>query len=433
MAKRTLGLGKAAKQKKQKISSETPEKSASPDIQSKGNEIHVELDEEVDPDDELNQLKGLWLTYVKGGRDNEMVLNGIIHECDRLLRNQSEETKLPAEFHSTYALALSDLANFHTEDSADSNIKQYFDAALERISLGQDVYPDSIELGFALANVIFARIPMEFISKWNVDSKKSSDSVDLKALITEALESYEKSEESVKLLKNYSLLDNNVFETLKAFDDLLEIVNNFGQEDSLAEGLDSDDEEEQEVKEIKLSKKHPLYEVYHRSSDKYFQWLVKHGSEFGTLVNDDLKHLLKKTDELSTKETRQLEFLKQVSAWCGQLLLQAAEKPSQIFTAITYDDGEPEIEGYTAAKAQEEAQSYIKQAVKFFENAEEEEDPKTWVDVAEALIDLGNVYDYESKDQIATYALAEKRLRRANNATNGKYQEILDNLLSNDD
>jgi hypothetical protein len=435
MAKRTLGLGKAAKAKKQKAEEPQEEKTASPG--PKGNEIHVELDEEVDPNDELAQLKGLWETYIQSDRANEMVLNGIIHECDRLLRNQTEDTRLPAEFHSTYALALADLANFHTEDDdeKESSVKQYFDAALERIEVGQEQYPDSIELGFAKAGIIFSRIPLEFISQWDVETKKDSTTADVAKLLDEALESYQTSEESVKLLKNYKLLDKNVLETLKALDDLLDIITNFGKEDELAEGLDSDDEDEAEKQEIKLSKRHPLYKIH--NSEKYFKWLIIHGVEFGDLIGIEYKDLLSaESSELGTKKSKQLAFFKETSTKIGQLLLQAAEKPSGIFTAITYDsdvEGDSKIEGYTAKEAQKEALEYTKKAVDFFKNAEDEEDPNSWVDVAEALIDLGNLYDYESREQVDTYSVAEKRLRRANNATNGKYQEILDNLLNNDD
>lgn len=423
MAKRTLGLGKAAKQKKQKTEeSSKAEKSESP--APKGNEIHVELDDEVDPDDELAQLKGLWDTYIQSDRDNEMVLNGIIHECDRLLRNQSENTvKLPAQFHSTYALALADLANFHTEDDDKTSVKQFFDASMERIELSEDSFPDSIELGFAKANVIFSRIPLEYISQWDVDTKKDDSTVNVSKLLKEGTDCYEKAESAVKQLKNYTLLDQNAFEALKALDDLLEIIRNFGQEDALAEGLDSDDEGGTEEQHVELSKKHPLYKVY--NSEKYSQWLVEHGTEFADLVTHELKPLLKLT-ELTTKQTKQLTFFKQVSTNVGQLLLQAAEAPSNLYNQLCDDD---EDETPIAQKALKEALKYTKKALVFFKNAEDDEDPKSWVNVAEAMMELGNLYDYQSKEQTDAYDAAEERLRRANNATNCKYQDILDDLL----
>jgi hypothetical protein len=455
MAKRTLGLGKAAKQrKKQKAETDTSNTPAeqqdknetTPQPQAKSNEIQVELDDEVDPDNELNQLKGLWNTYVKSDKENELVLNGIIHESDLLLRNQTDDKKLPAEFHSIYALALAELAIFQNQDADEddeddekraaisSKVKDFFDAALERVDLGQEQYPDSIELNFTKARILLSRIPLEYISNFDLNSKKTESTPSISKLLDQVIKSYEEAEESVKLLKNYSLLDINVFETLKAFDDLLDIIRNFGKDEELKEGLDSDAEEDQfEDEEVSLSKSHPLYKVY--SSEKYFKWLVKHSEDFGTFVSDEYKHLLNQnTEKLSDKEKLNLEYLKQVSLKVGQILLQAAEKPASIFTTIVYDsdvDDDTKIGGYSAKEAQKEATGYTRKAVEFFKQAEDEEDPQTWVDYAEAVISLGNLYDYESKDQEEAYSIAEKRLKRANKATNGKYKKVLDNLLQN--
>lgn len=168
--KRHLGLGKAAKAKKQKKeSSEGPEQ---PEQQS--NEITVELNEEADANDELSQLRALWKTHAKSDKDNELVVNGIIHECDRLLRNSNlaqgeDESKnkdteqgrqeLPADFHSIYALALADLAFFHTSDA--SKVKEFFDAAVERVDLGLQSNSGSIELLFTKSRILINQIPLQ--------------------------------------------------------------------------------------------------------------------------------------------------------------------------------------------------------------------------------------------------------------------------------
>ena len=69
----------------------------------------------------------------------------------------------------------------------------------------------------------------------------------------------------------------------------------------------------------------------------------------------------------------------------------------------------------------------ITKALDYLKQAKDEEDPETWVSIAEAMISLGNLYEVD-KEQEDLYLEAEKILKRANNVTNGKFQEELDNL-----
>ncbi|CEP60711.1 Ett1p LALA0_S01e17216g [Lachancea lanzarotensis] len=428
MAKRTLGLGKQnkglKKQKKAEAGIGTDAATPTPETTPAANQITVEVEENVDPDNELVQLRGLWDTYFKSDRSDELVLNGIVHECDRLLReNETSESSsekdgkstsltLTDEFYAIFALALSELTIFKAgeEEEGDANeqqteknakaVSEFFDAALERCVSHLEKEPESSLLQLVKAKITLQRIPLQYISKLTVTDKNAS-----KLKLHELLE---QAKQDLKVDVNYPEL---ALEVLQQFDDLLDIVENFGHEDDIDEGLDSDAEDE--LEEVQLSTKHPLYQIRKELAENY------------AFLRKQLKSLLKLVPQ-GTKLHRS------ISRRLGQLHLTAAEKPSQVFLHLTYenDEDEKEIDGLSAPVAQTEALNFVTDAVKYLEHASEDDEPQTWVDVAEALTDAGNLYDADSKEQEQCYAKAEKLLRKANKATHGKYQDILDNLLA---
>lgn len=410
MAKRHLGLGKAAKAKKQKVEPEASETS---------NELTVELNEETDADDELAQLKALWKTYRESEKENKLVVNGIIHECDRLLRNAGEgETvqELPDYFHLVYALALAELANHHVDDK--SKVKEFYDAALERVDVGLEKYPESIESKFAKSKLLVNQIPLQYISELEIESKVGKKFPDLSTFLDEALETYEAAETISNETNAYEMFNEETLEILQAVDDLLDIVDNFGRD--ISEGDNEDDEP------VDLLKTHPVYGI--RETDKYNQWWRDHSIVFLSGVD---KGIEKAGDEIS--EDHPLASLRrEVCKRIGQSYLQESEIPSGVFTALMYDEdvrGEEELHGLTGPQAQEIAQELISTALKYFEWAKDEEEPESWVRIAEAKISLGNMYEVDSAEQEECYAEAEKILNKANNVTNGKYLDVLENLL----
>lgn len=407
MAKRALGLGQKNKEKKRKL--ENAEGSAdSKDATPGADQISVELDENADLDNELSQLKGLWATYFNSDRENEYVLNGIVHECDRLLRQAEEDEKiknlLNDEFHAIYALALSELTIFKAgEDDEQKNkeaVTQFFDNALERCDLGVSHFPDSNLLKLVIAKVILQRIPLEYISQLNVKSKKEALRVDLDEQLQVAKNNFNIND------KEYGLS----FEVLQMFDDLLDIVEHFGHENDIEEGLDSDDEDE--LSQVELSSSHPLHKLQANLPQNY-QWL-----------RDNMSKML---NSLEDKESK---LYHNVARSIGHLYLKAAEKPTGTFMSLQYDDEDDSgKDDKKCANAQKEALKYTKQALDFLEKGQLVDEPETWVEVAEAYIDLGNLYDYQSKDQENAYNVAEDILKKANKASHGKFQDILDNLL----
>lgn len=424
MAKRHLGIGKAAKAKKQKTESVEPDATAAP-----GNEISVELNEDVDANDELAQLKALWKTYFNSERDNELVLNGIVHECDRLLRNSyengasKEKERLPDYFHSIYALALSELANFHTDDI--KKVKEYFSAASERIDLGLEAYPSSADILTNKARLLFNRVPLEMVSQLDVHSKKT-DFGDIKDVLDDALTSFDAGIAEIGEKSDFYTAET--FDILLTFDDLLDMIDNFGLENM--EGEDSDEEDE-EVAAVELSSDHPLFSAK-QEKEKYNKWWRKHMVQFLEKVSQQITSKGVKANNEEEEVPEEIRLQREICSRLGQALLVEAEGPTEVFTKLAYDENFSsvnKIEGLTQKSAQESAIKTIKEAVKYFKLARDPKDPETWVHIAEALISLGNLYDLESKDQEETYKQAEAILVKANNATNGKYEDILENLL----
>lgn len=410
MAKRSkhLGLGKAVKAKKQKV--EEKEEDAP------SNELTVELNEEVDADDDVAQVKALWKTYWKSEKDNELVLNGIVHECDRILRNDKNDTvkgAVDGVFHAVYALSLADLANFHTadEDSV-KQIDEYFNASLERIELGLEAFPESADLLFAQSRILINRIPLQYVSQLTVESK----SEDLGVKLDEAVAIYERAEKKAISASEGSYFVEENLNFLETLDDLLDMVDNFGKSNEEGDDEEDEDSEEDEDNEIELEKSHPLYSI--QSDDKYNQWWRDHTTVFLDQVDANADPAL----------------YRELNKRLGQSYLQEADIPSSVYTALAYDDeyeGITELQGSTQKESQEISQGLFKKACEYFVNAEDKEDPETWVPIAEAKISLGNLYDLDSEEQEELYKDAEKILKRANKATQGKYQEILDNLLEN--
>lgn len=410
MAKRQLGLGKAAKAKKQKPEGAQSGAAAS---QTPSESLRVELNEEADADDELAQLQALWNTYSKLDKENELMVNGIIHECDRLLRNWDEKNEtVPDYFHAIYALALSELAKYKPEET-----NECFQLALDRLDAGLAAYPKSADVNFAKSRVLLARIPLQYISTLEVGSQVG-DYPNVADMLDEALAAYEVAESEAEAKKEYSKFNEDNLDILQALDDVLDMVDNFCKKEK-----DEDEEEDEEGEEdededeeiIQLAETHPLYHI--QATDKYNIWWRDHTLSFLTNVTKRGENTTQLQRELCTR--------------LGQSYLQEAEVPANVYTTLKYDDdyaGLGELQGLKMEEVQKLAQESFKEALKYLKRAQDDDDPDTWVNVAEAMISLGNMYEVDSPDQEKWYSEAEKILVRANKATQGKYSEILENL-----
>ncbi|KAI5951293.1 ETT1 [Candida jiufengensis] len=419
MAKRTLGLRKAAKAKKQKVESTTTEETSSQPVESsKSNELTIELPEGTDSNDEISELKGLYKTYIDSERDNELIVNGIIHECDRILRNHKDDQTLPPIFYKIYSIALSELTNFHTDDL--KQIKEFFEASLERIDDGLEKYPKDIELLFTKSKILLNQIILQYVSQLDLESKLKEDN-NIAELLDNALEIYQQAEDKADELENYEAFNNEEYlDILESVDDILEIIDDFGKEEKEEEEKEEEEEEEEEQEVLELPETHPLYPI--QNTDEYNEWWRDHTI---TYLNN-LKKL----------STPQPKLLKTINQRLGQSFLQESEGPTNIYITLKFDDdyeGIEELEGLSAKEALSLSQNLIEKALEHLKEAKDEDEPESWVTIAEAMITLGNLYDVESKEQDNLYEEAEELLRKANNVTNGKYQEALDNLLAKDE
>lgn len=379
--KRKLGLGKSSQAKKQKEGN--PEEQV----------LTVEL--KSSKEGEMGELEGLWETWIDGDQDNELVLNGIINECDRLERNSKD---LNDEFTSIYAMALSEMAKFQSDD-----VDGWIEFSWDKI---KDVKSD---IGNFARCVIGLNEIGVVVGQLDLDSSECK--YDIMELFNGVVKNWQKSKSNVDLLQN-----KWVISILDIFDDLLDVIDKFGQQKS--EVVDSDDEDAIEVlddhlDDIELKDTHPLFKI--QETDK-----------FNTFWRESMLEI---KDEIKDIELKRPIFKK-----LGQSYLMEAEHPIFIFTSLTYEkDLMSKEEKVQAKEAQKDSKKLVSKALDLLKETWDEEDPQSWVDIAEAEITMGNLFDVDSNDQEQWYEKAEKKLKMANNSTHGKYQQILDSLKKSDE
>ncbi|ODQ81141.1 hypothetical protein BABINDRAFT_160542 [Babjeviella inositovora NRRL Y-12698] len=296
----------------------------------------------------------------------------------------------------------------------EKEIDEFFTTAEERIETGLEQYPQSISLLFAQAKLLLNRIPLGYVSRMDLEST-TKEFPKVATLLDRALDVYESAEMQAEIAKDFSCFTQENFEILETYDDLLDFIDNFGR--NTADGLDSDEESGDE-EEVELSKKHPLRGI--KEEDKYNLWWREHVVTF-------LTHF----DAKKSKEVSDVALRREICKRLGQSYLMEAEEPSQIFTALTYENSD-EYPDLDVKEVQKDVIKLVEQAIAYLKQAEDPEVPQSWVDIAEAQITLANLHDNESEIQEATYKLAEERLAKANKATHGKYDDIMKNLLAGD-
>lgn len=405
MGKRQLGLGRALQAKKKQ---QSPEQAAAKTEGSSNDDYYsVPLEVEADPNNEISQLKALWKTWLDSDRENELILNGVVNECDRLAKEQQS-----AELYAIFGLALAELAKFHTDDDKET-AGDFLQSALDKIKFAEEKYPKEAILPFAESSILLTRIPLQYISQMTMDSK-AKEYPNISKMLKSAIAAYNKGVQLAgKEKKVYE--EPWIIEIFESLDDLGDIIRNFYIDKT--EEVDSEEEEEEEEEEDeghgvleKLPKDHPLYEALKELEDR--------NDPYGSFFEKGLAEYIK---NLESKE-----LTKRASQRLGLWYLAKSEKPSRAFAKAAYDD---ETEDYAKIEQlRSEAMALVKPAVDYLKQVWDDEIPSTWADLAEAQISYGNLLESDSVEQENYYTEAAKNLRKANNATHGKYREVLESL-----
>ncbi|SMN17879.1 similar to Saccharomyces cerevisiae YOR051C ETT1 Nuclear protein that inhibits replication of Brome mosaic virus in S. cerevisiae [Maudiozyma saulgeensis] len=415
MAKRPLGLSKSnkAKRVKKDQNNEGAGTSNSNASSKEGTpQLTLEVEEGEDPENELVQLRAMWKRYFHEERQSEPLLNGVINECNGLLiKSDKEGTQLDTEYLAIFAFAL--VESIYTEDGYHPEMHELFERALEVLERGFKQDPENKLLGLTFANLCFTRIITEYMSQLKPESQESEKKWAIENLLNDAMSKFSIYDKDIKM--TYSVLNE--------LNTLLELVGHFNSSSAVAEdGLDSDIEEdaEDDIEEdgeetAIISKTHPLYDTK-LNSRSHFEW--------------QRRQLIELYEKLSSND-KDIKFKRDVATMIGELYLKKAASPSRQFLNLRYgDDKDGDItHGHVCQEAQENAIKAIASALEYLRLAQDPDSTDSWVAIAEAYIDLGNVCDNESSEQENAYGEAEKLLRKANIAAHGKYDEVLSRFL----
>ena len=503
MVKRPQGLNKAARAKKQRVISEVqvPEKYGSDRTQ----QITIELDHEVDPDDELGQLKALYDTYLantRGAQHDEQqeeqtanhhqkLLYGIVHECDRLLRNATDQ--LPAIFHNIYSLSLLALSEFATltkkNDNSyintNNNNKEqedtsgaFIEAAIERAGLGLESDSVSFDLYFTRSKARIALVDDE-MKKCGDKSKAIRYQVGstLIPIINDAVQDYEKGEELIlKETTNQSTCKYTQVQ-LDIVEELLRLGDAYGSleserkiavelkqremiedgdeanqpeevevevEPEVEEEDDDDDEDEDpdqdpdelpdDDEENPFGYDTELAEIkiplLHNIQAKLLEWSKLRWERILRNVPEG------KGKGKSPEEDGDYSYtvIRRANRGLGEYYLS---KAGPVLARIEHDDEDEDDEEEEDEQSAEYlrdmaiAKELLTRAIDCLirvERDEVEHDGSIYSLIAEAQISLANIQDYESDEQNILYNQAIIRLTKAQRLGYGNYQEQIDEL-----
>lgn len=424
MVKRPRGLNSAAKAKKLK---EGEQGSSETD-----NEAQVTIEVDGDPENELAQLKGMYKAFVneEDADTAEKLLHGVIHECDRMLRN-SEGQLLPASFHNVYALSLLAMAKFEGNDCEEgtedeqitsgsakassngtsngkaNNSKEFVLAALERADRGLEYEPNDWELLFSRAKIRMA-LADELLNLADPVERYSIACSEVVPLLDEAVKDYESAEQII--LPAHDTNKKYTTDQVDSIGMLLQIGDSLGALEVEMTGKEGDD-----TSTKSLLQAQQRYLEWSKTRWEQILTKVPQGKGKGKTPEDDGDH--------------SYVIVRRANRGMGEFYLAMA---TPLLNEIEADSDDSEEDGPDEQQKQQEhgtqAKHYLEQALQYLLKAEHEENPSTYVLIAEAQISLANLYPVDSDEQTSLYNEAVSRLKRAQRLGYDNYQELINDL-----
>ncbi|KAK9477617.1 negative regulator of Ofd1/Enhancer of translation termination 1 [Lipomyces japonicus] len=359
-------------------------------------EATIELPNDVDPNDEFAQLYALHKSYLDSTRESPKLLHAIVHESDRILRNSSDPSSVPAKFHKVYADALAMLSVFAKKPSSNNKknkdkqqqqqkhdknkIEQdgdlpedFINAAIERATIGLDAYPTSAELLVTRSECYLTLSELKL--QHSAKSKTVEGCVEL---IQKSLQDYDSVEQILQSDDATLTEDLNLYKTLARISNVLETT------------LESDF----------LAERFP--EFYEWTENKWQNALAS---------NPDDKDLHKGIGSF---------YLARASPYLAVVEYQYDEDDD--------DDNDNAHGENNESSATKQAKSYVQKSLDHLSRVESDDNGELMVTVGEAMISLANLYDQGSTEQQELYNQAIERLKKAEGLGIGDFQSLIDEL-----
>lgn len=482
MVKRPQGLHKAALAKKKKQRTEAPSDNGVAPPKEKNQEEQLEddeedapefqfqLDEDVDPNNELECLYAMYKAYEKAGFPAKHLFP-LIHTSDNVMRLHSKKLEgteekneaidlipetLPALFHNIYATSLLAMSRVVEDDEEDEEEeeeeeekekkkskkkdedqkdtpKDFIEAALERVSKGIEEHPDSYELLFTRARALifqigeklkrdtlltFQEYPTELLPSLK---QAQADFEAAEALVLAAAVAADAANE-----KKYTQQE---VVTLQLLGDVAEHI---GTNWMLA-SRDLEEEEEEELNDDDEEDLPKYVADLKRLQDACLDW-----------IKDRYVNMAKAGEDSKGKsqaQSRSFLLQREANLGIGKYFLAKAAPYIEEYEEIMGEDEDDEDDDNEKDEEDDEesskakvlaavtgkAREYMSKSVEHLLKAENEEDGEVMALIAEAQVSLANLLEDEAEQELL-YEEACVRLKRAQRLGAGDFSELIREL-----